>query len=200
MERKVHIGNKWWKIMTIYSKKIKTTRKRVEDAMKENREDCIFLGSDFSGRIAERGTRNWEEERGDGKRNSKDKVENTERKRLMEWIEGDGWEVLNGNKQGDEEGEWTYTYMKQVKNSDRVRNNEQRRMGKSRRIQNRRKSRVGLSPAGNKYRRNEPSRKGKKKNKKRAESQTSKRNKRNENKRQQYKLLDSVLIKNDNSA
>jgi hypothetical protein len=177
MERKVHIGNKWWKIMTIYSKKIKTTRKRVEDAMKENREDCIFLGRDFSGRIAERGTRNWEEERGDGKRNSKDKVENTERKRLMEWIEGDGWEVLNGNKQGDEEGEWTYTYMKQGKNSDRLRNNEQRRMGKSRRIQNTRERRVGLSPAGNKYRRNEPSR---------AESQTSKRNKRNENKRQQY--------------
>jgi hypothetical protein len=27
----------------------------------------------------------------------------------MEWIEENGWEVLNGNKQGDEEGEWTYT-------------------------------------------------------------------------------------------
>jgi hypothetical protein len=26
----------------------------------------------------------------------------------MEWIEENGWEVLNGNKQGDEEGEWTY--------------------------------------------------------------------------------------------
>jgi hypothetical protein len=33
MERKVHIGNKWWKIITIYSKGMKTTR-RVE----ENRE------------------------------------------------------------------------------------------------------------------------------------------------------------------
>jgi hypothetical protein len=39
MKRKVHIGNKWWKIMTIYSKEMKTTRRRVEDAMKENRED-----------------------------------------------------------------------------------------------------------------------------------------------------------------
>jgi hypothetical protein len=37
---------------------------------------------------------------------SKDK-ENAEGKRLMEWIEENGWEVLNGNKQGDEEGEWT---------------------------------------------------------------------------------------------
>jgi hypothetical protein len=38
IERKVDIGNKWWEIMTIYSKEMKTTRRRVEDAMKENRE------------------------------------------------------------------------------------------------------------------------------------------------------------------
>jgi hypothetical protein len=58
MERKVHIGNKWWKIMTIYSTEMKTTRRRVEDAMKENREDCILLRGDFNGRIRERGARN----------------------------------------------------------------------------------------------------------------------------------------------
>ncbi|KAJ3621436.1 hypothetical protein MTP99_003566 [Tenebrio molitor] len=69
------------------SKEMKTTRRRVEDAMKENREDCILLGGDFNGRIGERGARNWEEERADGKRNSKDKVENAEGKRLTEWIE-----------------------------------------------------------------------------------------------------------------
>jgi hypothetical protein len=57
MERKVHIGNKWWKIMTIYSKEMKTTRRRIEDVMKENREDCILLGEDFNGRIGERGTK-----------------------------------------------------------------------------------------------------------------------------------------------
>jgi hypothetical protein len=34
-------------------------------------------------------------------------VENAERKRLMGWIEEK--KVLNGNKQGEEEGEWTYT-------------------------------------------------------------------------------------------
>jgi hypothetical protein len=38
----------------------------------------------------------WKEERGDGKR--KVKVESAEGKRLMEWIEENGWEVLNGNK------------------------------------------------------------------------------------------------------
>jgi hypothetical protein len=44
--------------MTIYSKEMRITRRRVEDAMKENREDCILLGGDFNGRIAERGARN----------------------------------------------------------------------------------------------------------------------------------------------
>jgi hypothetical protein len=66
--------------MTIYSKEMKTTRRRVEDARTENRENCILLGGDFNGRIRERGARNWEEEREDGKRKSKDKVENAERK------------------------------------------------------------------------------------------------------------------------
>ncbi|KAJ3626140.1 hypothetical protein MTP99_016658 [Tenebrio molitor] len=86
-----------------------TRRRRVEDAVKENREDRIFLGKDFNGRIGERGARNWEEEKGDGNKKSKDKVENGERKRLMEWIEENGWEVLNRNKQGDKEREWTCT-------------------------------------------------------------------------------------------
>jgi hypothetical protein len=62
--------------MTMYSKDVKTTRRPVENAMKENREDCILLGGDFNGRIGERGARNYEEERGDGKSKSKDRVEN----------------------------------------------------------------------------------------------------------------------------
>jgi hypothetical protein len=102
--KKVHIGNKWWKIMTRYSKEMKTTRRRVEDAMKENREDRILLGRDFNWRIGEKGAKNWEEQRGNGKRKSKGKLENAERKRLMERIEENGSEILKGNKQG----KWTY--------------------------------------------------------------------------------------------
>jgi hypothetical protein len=44
-------------------------------------------------RIGERGARNWKEEREDVKRKSKDKVENAEGKKLMGWIEENGWEV-----------------------------------------------------------------------------------------------------------
>jgi hypothetical protein len=57
------------------------------------------------------------------------KVENAEGKRLMEWIK----EI--------ERGMDLYRY--QGRNSDRLRNSERRSMGKSRRIQNRRESRVG---------------------------------------------------------
>jgi hypothetical protein len=99
MERKVHIGNKWWKIMVIYSKEIKT-RRGVEDAMKENREDRISLEGDFKGRIGERGARNWGGEGG-----WKKKIQRQGGKCRGE---ENGSEVLNENKQADEEGEWTY--------------------------------------------------------------------------------------------
>jgi hypothetical protein len=49
---------KWWKIMTRYSKEIKTTRRGVEDAIKENREECVLMGGCFNGRIGERGAGN----------------------------------------------------------------------------------------------------------------------------------------------
>ena len=52
-----------------------------------------------------------EEEEGDrvGSRKSKDKVVNGEGKRLCRFVEERGWIILNGNVEGDEEGEWTYT-------------------------------------------------------------------------------------------
>jgi hypothetical protein len=61
---------------------MKTTRRGVEDTIKENWKEYMLVGGDFNGRTGDRGARNWEEERGDGKRKSKDKVENTEGNRL----------------------------------------------------------------------------------------------------------------------
>jgi hypothetical protein len=58
-KRKTYIkDNKRRKIMTIYSKEVKRTRRRVEDAMKENREECMLMRGDFNRRIGERGARN----------------------------------------------------------------------------------------------------------------------------------------------
>jgi hypothetical protein len=71
--------------------------------MEENREDCIRLGGDFNGRTGEREARNWEEEKWDGKRKSKDKVENAEGKRLMEWIEENHLEIALRKQRGGKE-------------------------------------------------------------------------------------------------
>jgi hypothetical protein len=57
--------------MTIYSKEMKTTRRRIEDAMKENREEFMLMGGDFNWRMGERRARIWEEERRLGKENPK---------------------------------------------------------------------------------------------------------------------------------
>ncbi|KAH0821738.1 hypothetical protein GEV33_001053 [Tenebrio molitor] len=90
-------------------KRDKDNKKSCRRRNEEKQGRSYTFGRGLNGRIRERGARNGEEERVDGKRKSKDKVENAEGKRMMEWIEENEWEVLNGNKQGDEEGEWTYT-------------------------------------------------------------------------------------------
>jgi hypothetical protein len=39
MERNVHIGSEWWKIITIYSKVMTITTRRAEETMKKDREE-----------------------------------------------------------------------------------------------------------------------------------------------------------------
>jgi hypothetical protein len=90
-------------------KRDKDNKKSCRRRNEEKQGRSYTFGRGLNGRIRERGARNGEEERVDGKRKSKDKVENAEGKRMMEWIEENGWEVLNGNKQGDEEEARTYS-------------------------------------------------------------------------------------------
>jgi hypothetical protein len=91
-EIKVHIGNKWWKIRTIYSKEVKKTRRRVEDAMKENREECMLMGGYFNGRKRSRklgrGEGGWEKkiQRQGGKRRGEE-TDGMDRRKWMGDIE-----------------------------------------------------------------------------------------------------------------
>jgi hypothetical protein len=62
-ERNVRIGNKWWKILTTYSKEMKTTRRGVEDTIKENKEECMLMGGDFNGSKENPKTR-WKMQKG----------------------------------------------------------------------------------------------------------------------------------------
>ena len=49
------------------------------------------------------------EERGLETRRSNNVEVNGEGKRLCKYLKERGWDILNGNIEGDEEGEWTYT-------------------------------------------------------------------------------------------
>ena len=50
-----------------------------------------------------------EEERGMDSRRSKDREVNGEGRRLCKYLRERGWGIINGNVEGDDEGEWTYT-------------------------------------------------------------------------------------------
>lgn len=61
-----------------------------------------------------------EEKEEEKSRNSKDKKIDGEGKKLLEFIEKRGWEIFNGNIEGDEEGEFTYTREREREYSDRL--------------------------------------------------------------------------------
>ncbi|KAJ3665058.1 hypothetical protein Zmor_000572 [Zophobas morio] len=83
------------------------TKINIEEETTEKGEEKILMRGDFNARLGDKGTRIKDKEKGE-KRESKDKANNKERKILWKIIEEMGWEILNGNKEGDEEGEWTY--------------------------------------------------------------------------------------------
>lgn len=58
------------------------------------------MGGDFSGRMGERGARSWEEEKGDRKRKSNDKVENAEGRWLLKLGGENGRKQTRGWKTG----------------------------------------------------------------------------------------------------
>lgn len=80
----------------------------------ENRGSKIrtIVGGDFHARTGEQGER-WkggieEKEREKGGRKSRDRKMNGEGRYMLEALEEAGWFIFNGEKKGDEEGEWTY--------------------------------------------------------------------------------------------
>jgi len=79
----------------------------------EEREEGIktLIGGDFNARTGEEG--GWKEESNQEEnvksRKSKDKKLNKEGRELVNFIQGRGWMIFNGNIKGDEEGEFTYT-------------------------------------------------------------------------------------------
>jgi hypothetical protein len=71
--------------MTRYSKEMKTTRRGVEDAIKENTEECVLMGGCFNGRIGQCGKCRGKE------------IDGMDRRKWMESIE---WEQTKGRRMG----------------------------------------------------------------------------------------------------
>ena len=111
---KVRIGGDNWKIIGVYAKKegMEETVQELGYFMEEKEEGRFtIIGGDFNARTGQEGGRVEEEGRGlrEGERKSKDKKMDREGRLLVKCVEERGWEILNGNVRGDEEGEFTFT-------------------------------------------------------------------------------------------
>ena len=107
-ERRLIIRKEEWRILTVYSKDMESTRKTLEKIVTETESRKVIIGGDWNARIGEEGTIIWREMEKEKPRRSKDRTKNDEGKKMIEMVAENGWSILNGNIQGDEEGEWTY--------------------------------------------------------------------------------------------
>lgn len=70
------------------------------------KEERLIIGGDFNARTG-KGSSFCDDKIEREMRRSRDKVANAEGVRFLE-MEENGWEILNGNMEGDEEGEYTF--------------------------------------------------------------------------------------------
>jgi len=106
-----------WRIIRIHVRQnLKEVLQKVENWM-EKKESGLntIMGADFNARTGEMeagmelSSEVKEEEREKRKRKSKDKKMNRKGKLLVDFLEERKWGILNGSKEGDEQGEYTFT-------------------------------------------------------------------------------------------
>lgn len=113
MECIVKIGEERWRIVGVYINGDIERKLEILGDWIDGREDEIktLIGGNFNARTREEEGWKDEEEYDREKKNrkSKDKKMNREEKKLIEFIQGKGWVILNGNTKGDEEGKFMHT-------------------------------------------------------------------------------------------
>lgn len=102
----LQIRKEKWKIISIYNREGKRTfLEEIEELIEREGYRKTIIGGDFNARIAEKDEILWNGEEEDRTRKSKDKIENRQGVELLETVEKMGLGLLNGNKEGDEQGE-----------------------------------------------------------------------------------------------
>jgi len=105
------VGKERWRIIGVYVKEgIEGMMRKIEKWMDKGEEGRrLIIGGDFNARVGDKGG-GFEGEGGEiRERKVKDGVINAEGRRLVKWMEENGWSILNGCTKGDEEGEYTFT-------------------------------------------------------------------------------------------
>lgn len=88
-------------LLTVYKGgSMKALRKSLERMIGEREEENLCIGGDFNARIGGKGRKYEGGENEELRRNSKDKVINSEGKEMLGMLEEKGWEVGNGNVEG----------------------------------------------------------------------------------------------------
>ena len=101
----VKVGNRKWIIISVYMNEQKEVNwERIENILENNPGAPVIIGGDFNARTAKEGGRARE----NGKRNSRDKILNTEGRELLKRVNRLGLHIVNGDTEDDEEGKFTY--------------------------------------------------------------------------------------------
>ena len=105
----VKVNNEWWKIIAVYNRSGLSIMKHIIEEQLEDSKDmkCVLVG-DINGRIGNLGGK-FEDQHGTPiPRNTKDEVINKEGELWMQVFNEYGMSILNGNMDGDWEGEFTH--------------------------------------------------------------------------------------------
>lgn len=107
-ERHVKIEEDTWDVFIVYNREGKAEKlKELDESIEERKEGLLLILGDFNARIGEEGEIGLETGEEEA-RKSMDKFRNKEGEKLIELTEERGWVILNGNKTGDLEGDWTF--------------------------------------------------------------------------------------------